>query len=62
MPEEDVKVTLKNIVIRRNQIVHESDLELSTGTLQIIQHIDVTESLSFIRRLGNCIYDLVKLP
>ena len=57
--ENDVKVELKNIVIRRNQIVHEGDLDSSTGTLQNIRHVDTVNSVDFIERLGNCIYSLV---
>lgn len=59
MTENDVKVELKNIVIRRNQIVHEGDLDLLTGILQPIRHADVINSVNFIDELGNCIFSLI---
>ncbi|MDQ8015281.1 MAG: HEPN domain-containing protein [Flavobacterium nitrogenifigens] len=59
MSESDVKVELKNIVMRRNQIVHEGDLDPLSGTLQVIRPNDVTTSVDFIERLGNCIYTLI---
>jgi hypothetical protein len=57
--ENDVKVELKNIVIRRNQIVHEGDLDLLTGILQPIRHVDVIDSVNFIDKLANCIFTLI---
>jgi len=59
-PANDVKVKLKNIVIRRNQIVHESDIDLATGIQQDILHHDIQESLIFVEILVNCIYDLIE--
>lgn len=59
MTENDVKVELKNIVIRRNQIVHEGDLDLLTGILQPIRHVDVIDSVNFIDKLANCIFILI---
>lgn len=61
MNQNDVKTELKNIVIRRNQIVHEGDFDLFTGSIQPINHPDVVQSVGFIENLGNSIYDLVKL-
>lgn len=55
-----VKQTLSNIVIRRNQIAHEMDLDLSTGVIQPLSHSDTQVMVSFIKLLGNTIYDLVK--
>lgn len=60
MNQNNVKTELKNIVIRRNQIVHEGDLDLFTGNLQPIEHIDVLQAVDFIDALGTAIYDLVK--
>ncbi len=57
--ENDVKVELKNIVIRRNQIVHEADINPMTGQIQDIYETDVKESVDFIEKLGNCIYSLI---
>jgi hypothetical protein len=58
--QNDLKTELKNIVIRRNQIVHEGDFDLFTGNIQTITHFDTQQSVDFIDRLGNTIYDLVK--
>lgn len=61
LPENDVRVELNNIVIRRNQIVHENDFDLLTNTLQPITHDDVKDSVDFIEKLGGCIYSEVVL-
>lgn len=58
--EQDVKVELKNNVIRRNQIVHESDIDLFTGLQTPILNSDVEGSVNFIDTLCNKIFDLVK--
>lgn len=58
--QDDVRTELKNIVIRRNQIVHEGDFDLFTGSLLAIHHSDVIESVNFINDLGNSIYSLVR--
>lgn len=61
MSENNVKVELRNIVIRRNQIVHEADLDLFTNTIQSITESDVDNSINFINDLVNTIYSLVKI-
>ena len=60
MNQNDLKTELKNIVIRRNQIVHEGDFDLFTGNIQPILQSDANQSVEFIYNLGNTIYDLVK--
>lgn len=60
MNQNDLKTELKNIVIRRNQIVHENDLDLFTGNIQSINHTDTQQSVDFIDKLGTTIYELVK--
>ena len=57
--ENDLKIELKNIVIRRNQIVHEADHDLSTGLIQSIDHIDVINSVNFIEQLAHTIHSLI---
>lgn len=57
IPMNDVKIKLKNIVIRRNQIVHESDLDLFTGSETPIIRSDVEDSVNFIESLGIEIYN-----
>ncbi len=59
--QKNLKIELKNIVFRRNQIVHESDIELSTGNTQRVERVDARRSVDFIKNLGESIYDLVKL-
>lgn len=58
--EEDVKTELKNISIRRNQIVHEGDYVASGYSRQTIEKIDTDEVINFIEQLGAAIYNLVK--
>lgn len=60
MNQNDLKTELRNIVIRRNQIVHEGDFDLFTGNIQPITHSDTKQSVDFISNLGSKIYDLVK--
>lgn len=58
--EITVKKILKNIVNRRNQIVHEADIDMQTGLRNNIIYSDVQLSTSFIEKLGLSIYDSVK--
>lgn len=58
--ENDVRTELKNISIRRNQIVHEGDYIASNTSRQIIEKDDVDEVINFIEQLGIAIYNLVK--
>lgn len=58
--EEDVTTELKNISIRRNQIVHEGDYVASGLSRQTIEKIDTDEVINFIEQLGTAIYNLVK--
>jgi hypothetical protein len=53
--ESDTRIELKNIIIRRNQIVHEGDIDLLTGQVQQIDHADTLESVNFINDLVTCI-------
>jgi hypothetical protein len=57
--EADIKTRLKNIVARRNQIVHEADRDLSSGLIQPISRADTNDIVDFITRLGNAIYSIV---
>lgn len=51
------KKTLRNIVIRRNQIVHEGDY-IDLYFRQEINKLNVIETINFIRSLGNIIYTI----
>lgn len=58
--EKSAKTQLETIVARRNQIVHEADLNFETGLRNNISAIDVKDSVDFIENLGNTIFSLVK--
>ncbi|MDR1175779.1 MAG: hypothetical protein LBK83_09970 [Treponema sp.] len=60
--EKDVKTQLKNISIRRNQMVHESDYPENLLQRQTISRDDVTEVVDFIIKVGKSIYDNIKEP
>ena len=60
MSEADVKTELKNISIRRNQIVHEGDYISSGLSRQAIEKTDADEVIDFIEQLGTAIYNLVR--
>lgn len=60
LSEEDTRMTLRNIVLRRNQIVHESDFDIQAGLKNKIEYSDVKITTTFIEKLGKCIFDCVK--
>jgi hypothetical protein len=67
--DDVLKKTLKLIVQRRNQIVHEADIYVDpifpmrpTNKRNEIEATDVQESVEFISKLGESIFNAVKLP
>lgn len=56
-----LKIELKNIVIRRNQIVHEADFDAFQNQIQSIESRDVENSVEFINNLVEVIYNLAKI-
>lgn len=61
MNVEDAKKQLRLIVSRRNQIVHEADIELTTGGKRAISKNDCESSVSFMGYLGEAIVKLVTI-
>lgn len=57
--ENETKTKLKNIIIRRNQIVHEADMDLLTGDLINIDSSDLENSIDFVEKVCLKIYELV---
>ena len=57
--ERDLKTEFKNIVNRRNQIVHEFDFDLLTNQRRIISSSDTQRIKDFIRNLGKAIFEMV---
>ncbi|MDZ7896777.1 MAG: HEPN domain-containing protein [Arcicella sp.] len=57
--EKDVKTQLETIVARRNQIVHEADLDIQNGLKNTISYVDAKDSVDFIEKLGISIFDCV---
>ena len=55
-----IATMLKNISIRRNQIVHEGDYSNALLQRQAITHTDTSDVVDFIFSLGTTIYNLVK--
>jgi hypothetical protein len=62
MSESDVKTQLRNISIRRNQIVHEGDYSDVLLQRQGISKDDVIEVIDFIEKVGKSIYHNIKEP
>lgn len=60
MDNNDCKTYLKNIVIRRNQIVHEGDYTDRLSKRQDIFLQDVIDIRKYILDLGKAIYNCVK--
>jgi len=50
--DDDIKKRLKSIVSRRNQIVHEADIDLQTNLRKSIEERDIKEAVDFILKLG----------
>lgn len=59
MSKDDCTTYLRNIVIRRNQIVHEGDYTDSLSIRQDIFLQDVIDIRDYILKLGQAIYDCV---
>lgn len=55
------KQTLQLISQRRNTIVHESDIDPSTGEKYVITRVECEDMTKFIWECGKAIYNLVKL-
>lgn len=60
MNENDVKSEMKLICNRRNQIVHEFDIDPISRTRQTIVPSDAKDSVDFIEKLGTAIFNLIK--
>ena len=60
LDENYLKIKLKNISIRRNQIVHEGDYSNTLLQRQTITHIDTSDVVDFVFSLGTTIYNLIK--
>jgi RiboL-PSP-HEPN len=54
--DDDIKKNLKIIVSRRNQIVHEADIDLQTSFRNTIEESVVKEAVDFIHKLGENIF------
>ncbi len=59
--ESSARKQLRNISIRRNQIVHEGDYSNELLQRQEMIKEDVNEVVSFIRKIGENIYFLIKI-
>lgn len=58
--EKTLKRQLEVIVNRRNQIVHEADMDIVLGVRTGIDANDVKDTVDFIEKLGNAIFNCVK--
>lgn len=56
---KEVKTMLKNIIIRRNQIVHEADTSIVSGDKNPISAEDTENVIVFIESLCNAIFKIV---
>ncbi|MFH6947410.1 HEPN domain-containing protein [Flavobacterium sp. FlaQc-51] len=58
--KSDLTTRLRNIISRRNQIVHEADLDLLTGLRNSISKVDIDFVVGFINTLSEQIFNAVK--
>jgi hypothetical protein len=56
----DLKNQLDLIVARRNQIVHEADMDPSSGNRWPINDTMVNDAIDFIEKIADTIYDILK--
>lgn len=54
--DDNIKKKIKSIVSRRNQIVHEADIDLQTNLRKSIEENDIKEAVEFIFKLGENIF------
>ncbi len=57
--QDSVKTTLRLIVDQRNRIVHEADVDLSSGAKFQISKVDCDFNVNFIESCGTAIFELV---
>ena len=55
------KTTLKTISARRNQIVHDADIDIATGKKYSIEKTETEDVADFILNCGTAIYDNVHI-
>lgn len=58
--QQTLTTQLKTIINRRNQIVHEADLDLTTGVRSNIDKDDIDDVVAFIESLSAAIFNAVK--
>jgi RiboL-PSP-HEPN len=59
LDEKSITTQLETIVNRRNQIVHEADIDLQTNLKNNITPTDAIGSVDFLSKLGTAIYKCV---
>ena len=59
--QHTAKTTLKTIVARRNQIVHEADIDLATRQKYLIDKTETETACNFILSCGQAIYNNVHI-
>lgn len=60
IPQKDIRTKLKNIVDRRNKIVHEADINPLTSLKADIDPIVTKDTVDFIEKICETIFNLVK--
>ena len=55
------KTTLKTIIARRNQIVHEADIDITTGKKYLIDKTETETACDFILSCGQAIYNNIHI-
>ena len=57
--KQDIRIRLKNIINRRNQIVHEADINPLTNNKESINVTDTQSTINFIERICEVIFNFV---
>jgi len=59
--DDSIKKELKNIVKRRNQIVHEADIDIQTNLRTPISASDTKQVVEFLHKLGESIFNAISM-
>ena len=62
LSDDAARTRLKLIIDRRNSIVHEADIDPVSGGKYSITKVESDDSVDFLRRCGDAIFNLVRSP
>ena len=58
--QHEVKTRLKTVISRRNQIVHEADIDFITGKKSEIDKSDIDSVILFVEQVAEAIFNIIR--